>query len=451
MNLIVRDLNRHGNVPLADAQAPPASGTPLDASARRSFVFLQGPPGPLLHRLAQAMRDSGASVERINICAGDWIDWPEPATNFRGQFRDWPVFFDDFLRRHGITDILLFGDCRPYHVTALRLAALRGIRAHVLEEGYIRPHWMTLELDGVNGYSPLRRNKDRIIEQAKALPPEKDLPPVTADQRRRIRDSARHYIAVHALSWTYPFYTTHRPGSPLLEGLGWCWKTLVRQKGERRAQATLKALEGKPFFLLPLQLSGDYQIRNHSPFPDMPAAAAYVMESFAAHAPAGVHLLVKAHPLDFSFFNWRGYLRRRARRLGILERVHFIDGGDLDDLAADATGMVCVNSTSATLALAAGTPVSALGEAIYALPGVTFQGHLDDFWLNPPRPDPGLYRAFRRLLVERCLVRGGLASESAVTTLVKSMVDRLCKQPAAQKCPNHSSTAVKWASQLGAS
>ena len=57
-------------------------------------------------------------VERINICAGDHVDWPEPATNFRGRFRDWPVFFDNFLRKHQITDILLFGDCRPYHVSA---------------------------------------------------------------------------------------------------------------------------------------------------------------------------------------------------------------------------------------------------------------------------------------------------------------------------------------------
>jgi capsular polysaccharide export protein len=133
------------------------------------------------------MRERGMKVERINICAGDKVDWPEPATDFRGRFGDWPVFFDNFLREHQITDILLFGDCRPYHVSARRVAALRHIRTYVLEEGYLRPHWMTLELDGVNGYSRLARNKEWFVEQARSLPPEPFLPPVTANFRRRVR------------------------------------------------------------------------------------------------------------------------------------------------------------------------------------------------------------------------------------------------------------------------
>jgi capsular polysaccharide export protein len=394
----------------------------------RAFVFLQGPPGPLLHQLAVAMRGAGMKVERINICAGDEVDWPESATNFRGRFREWPVFFDNFLREHQITDILLFGDCRPYHVSARRIAALRGVRTHVLEEGYLRPHWMTLELDGVNGYSRLARKKEWILEQARALPPEPFLPPITASFPRRIRDTARHYIAVHTAGRvTYPHYRTHRNGSALMEALGWGWKYCVRTRRARVASRVLKQLKGKMFFLLPLQLSGDYQIRNHSPFPDMRSATAYVLESFARHAPDDAHLLIKAHPFDTSLFKWPGFIRRHAARLGIAERVHFVDGGKIDDLAAETAGMVCVNSTSATLALAAGSPVCALGEAIYNIPGLTYQRHLDEFWSDPVPAEPGLYGAFRRVLVDQCLVRGGLASETAVQTLIKSMLERLCR------------------------
>lgn len=392
---------------------------------RRAFLFLQGPPGPLLHDLATSMRDRGVKVERINICAGDQLDWPEKATNFRGRFTDWPVFFDNFLREHQITDILLFGDCRPYHVSARRTAGLRGVRTYVLEEGYLRPHWMTLELDGVNGHSRLTRNKDWVIEQARGLPPEPYLMPVTANFRRRVRDTLRHYTAVHAGRLAYPFYRTHRPGSVAVEAAGWVWKYLVRGKRSREVDRVLNELEGKPFFLFPLQISCDYQIRSHSPFPDMRAAAAYVMESFARHGTEEAHLLIKVHPFDTSLVNWRRFIDRRARKLGIRGRVHFIDGGQLDQLAADTCGMVCVNSTSATLALAAGSPVCTLGEAIYNVPGLTFDRHLDEFWTDPTPPEPGLYGAFRRVLVERCLVRGGLASESAVETLIGSMLDRL--------------------------
>ena len=116
------------------APAPLRPRAPIQRPAKRAFLFLQGPPGPMMHQLAVAMRDQGIKVERINICAGDSVDWPEPATNFRGRFRDWPVFFDNFLREHQITDILLFGDCRPYHVSARGVAALRGVRTYVLEE-----------------------------------------------------------------------------------------------------------------------------------------------------------------------------------------------------------------------------------------------------------------------------------------------------------------------------
>ncbi|HEV2596317.1 MAG TPA: capsular biosynthesis protein [Sphingomicrobium sp.] len=391
----------------------------------RAFLFLQGPPGPLMHELATAMRGRGVKVERINICSGDKVDWPERATNFRGRYRDWPVFFDNFLREHQITDILLFGDCRPYHVSARGVAALRGVRTYVLEEGYLRPHWMTLELDGVNGHSRLTRRKDWVIEQARELPPEPYLPPVTATLRRRVRDTARHYIAVHAGRVAFPFYRTHRQGSALMEAVGWGWKYLTRGVRERQTRQVLSRLRGKSFFLVPLQLSGDYQIRSHSPFPDMRAAAAYVMESFARHAPEDAHLLIKAHPFDTTLTNWRLFLSRRSRRLGIEGRVHFIDGGQLDQLAAETAGMVCVNSTSATLALAAGRPVCTLGEAIYNVPGLTFDRHLDEFWTDPVPPEPGLYGAFRRVLVDRCLVRGGIASESAVNTLIQSMLERL--------------------------
>lgn len=393
---------------------------------RRSFVFLQGPPGPLLQRLAAVMRERGVEVHRINISAGDRVDWREPATDFRGKFSDWPVFFDDFLRRRRITDILLFGDCRPYHMSARGIASLRGIRTHVLEEGYLRPHWMTLELEGVNAHSRLRRDKEWFFEQAAKLPPQPQEPPITASFRRRVRDAAWHYTVLHLGSWAYPHYHTHRPASPLGEAVGWGWKYLAGSKREREAQRTIDRLRDGRFFLLPLQLSGDYQIRAHSPFPDMPAATAFVLDSFAAHAPDDAQLLIKAHPLDCSFFNWERFIRRRARKLGVADRIHYADGGNLEELAARAQGMICVNSTSATLALQADRPVCVLGDAIYKVPGLTYQRHLDHFWSDPVPPEPGLYAAFRRVLEDRCMIRGGLASESAVTTLVENMAEKLC-------------------------
>ena len=392
---------------------------------RREFLFLQGPPGPFFRELAAALVEHGCGVHRINLSGGDRYDWPDAATNYRGRMRNWPMFLDRFLRAHGITDMVLFGDCRPMHQAALRMAQLRGVHIHVYEEGYIRPDWMTLERDGVNGHSPMERDPDKLLAEARNLPPIPQLPTITAEFKRRARDSYWHYHHVVTGRWQFPFYRTHRQGSIILDGIGWLWRLSTRARRQRQAVETLAAIAGREFFIFPLQLTGDYQIRHHSPFGSMWVAVDYVLESFARFAPPDTVLLVKEHPLDSGYTNWRSCLMGRARRLGIQGRVYHIDGGELDELCATAKGMVCVNSTSATLALEAGTPVAVLGDAIYDIKGITHRGGLDSFWAHPTAPDAELYAAFKRVLHAKCLVRGGLASASATAILVRNSVARL--------------------------
>jgi capsular polysaccharide export protein len=364
-------------------------------------------------------------VHRINLAGGDRYDWPKGSTNYRGTMSAWPMFFDRYVRAHRITDLVLYGDCRPVHQVAVRMAKLRGVRVFVFEEGYIRADWMTLERDGVNGHSAFDRDPELILAASRWLPEIPELEPITANFRRRARDSYWHYHHVVTGRLQFPFYRTHRSHSIIGEGIGWLFKFSRRRRRARQAIEALAAIEGKPYVLFPLQLTGDYQIRAHSPFGSMPQAVDYVLESFAEHAPVEQYLLVKEHPLDASWINWRAYLRRRARRLGIEDRVLCIEGGDLQMLSTSAVGMVCVNSTSGTLALETGIPVVVLGNAVYDVPGVTHQSGLDSFWRNPERPDRELYAAFKKALHAKCLVRGGLASASATATLVQNSVERL--------------------------
>ncbi|WP_420381094.1 capsule biosynthesis protein [Novosphingobium sp.] len=400
----------------------------VDARAQqRRFLFLQGPPGPFFRELASALAKRGAGVSRINLSGGDVHDWPTGATNYRGRMRDWPTFFDRFVRRHDITDLVVFGDCRPVHQAALNMAKLRSLRVFVFEEGYIRPNWMTLERDGVNGHSPFGRDPKAILENAAWLPPVPELPPITASFRRRMRDSYWHYhhVVTGRLLLKFPFYRSHRHGSITLDGIGWLLKLRRTKRLARHADALIRQLAGARYFLFPLQLNGDYQIRAHSPFGSMTAAVDFVIDSFAGHAPADAILLIKDHPLDSGFRDWRRYVARRAEALGIAHRVQHIAGGSLDDLAQQAVGMVCINSTSGTLGLAMGKPVVVLGDAVYDIPGLTHEGGLDSFWCDPQTPDPVLYDAFKRSLHARCLVRGGLASASAMRILIENSVDGL--------------------------
>lgn len=397
---------------------------PLDIG-KRSFLFLQGPPGRMFAVLGDRLRSRGCEVHRINLNGGDRYDWPEGGVDYRGRRSRWPLFVNRFMEQHRITDLVLYGDCRPMHVAATGMAKLRGVNVHVLEEGYIRPDWMTLEPDGVNGRSTLSRDPNWFIAQARSLAPLPDLPPITASFGRRASDSYWYYHNVVTGRLRFPFYRAHRPGLVVVEGLGWLRKFAVAGRRKRQAEEAIARIEGKRFFLFPLQLSADYQIRAHSPFDDMATAAEYVLENFARHAPEDTLLVVKQHPLDSTFFNWRGFVHRTARRLGIGDRVLHVDGGDLAALSAASSGMVCVNSTSGTLALGEGVPVKVLGEAIYSIRRITHQRGLDCFWTTPQAPDPAVYESFRRVLHSRCLVRGGLASKSATEILVDSIEERL--------------------------
>ncbi len=125
-------------------------------TSSRRILFLQGLPGSFFFRLGKALSERGCRVYRINFNGGDLWDWPaRGAANYRGSARGWPAYLATFLRQHRITDIVLFGDCRPLHRMARGTAAGLGVPVHVFEEGYLRPDWVTLERGGVNGFSPL--------------------------------------------------------------------------------------------------------------------------------------------------------------------------------------------------------------------------------------------------------------------------------------------------------
>lgn len=98
--------------------------------------------------------------------------------------------------------------------------------------------------------------------------------------------------------------------------------------------------------------------------------------------------------------------------------------GDIEEIAQRALGMVTINSTSGTFALARGIPVIVLGKAIYDLPDLTFQDGLDRFWTEATPPDADTFAAFRRVLIEHCLIPGGFFSDEALDKVVTHAIAR---------------------------
>ena len=128
---------------------------PLITPASRSFLFLQGVCSPFFSRLTKSLRDIGQQVQCVNFNVGDVLYNPGTRTLCSAHAGELESFYKRILHSLDITDLVLFGDCRPVHLPAIALARSAGIRVHVFEEGYFRPYWVTLERGGVNNHSQL--------------------------------------------------------------------------------------------------------------------------------------------------------------------------------------------------------------------------------------------------------------------------------------------------------
>jgi capsular polysaccharide export protein len=389
----------------------------------RRFLMLQGVCSPFFKRLADRLVQDGHRVLKVNFNVGDRAYWGRhTATDFRDRLAALPDFIDELFKRHDITDQIVFGDCRPVHEPAIARARAANVRNHVFEEGYFRPHWITLEREGTNKHSRLPRDAEWFRRTGATLPDRTRGSAFSASfWKRAVYDVAYH----SASAWNpllYPHYRTHAPARADQEYLSYLRRFARVRQRRRQDHARLAALVERrtPFFLLPLQLDSDAQIRIHSGFADMTAVVSHVLDSFVRAAHGDAHLLVKNHPLDNGLLDYAHIVAELADRRGIAGRVHYIESGDLYTALHHARGTVTVNSTVGISALAASCPTFALGDPIYKLPGLTADGALDAFWRAPARIDRELFRSFRNVVIHMTQVHGGFYSSEGIALAVEN-------------------------------
>lgn len=396
-------------------------------AAAQTFLMLQGPVSPFFRRLAARLEARGHRVLRVNFCLGDWLFWRRPgAIDYRGTLEAWPGFVDDLMVREGVTDLLLLGEQRPYHKIAVETAERLGVRVTVTDFGYLRPDWLALERDGMGGRSRFPRRPAAIRALASELP-EPDLTQRYGDDfaAQSVWDLI-YQVANTFVRPPYPHYRSHHIHNPVLVHITTGWRLLGGARANRAARKAVQAARAaaEPYWLLPMQMDLDYSIRAYSRFDGMEQPLREVIASFAAGAPEG-RLFIKLHPLDAGLRDWRRLIRAAARAAGIEGRVTFIEGGDLPELLAGARGTVTVNSTVGLMALQAGIPTVALGEAIYDVEGLTFQGDLDRFWTEGAAPEPDLLEAFVRAVAGALHIRGVYYKAPGLDHAVEAAAQRL--------------------------
>lgn len=387
------------------AQGPlqvPCNPALLTLACARRVLLLQGPVGPFFDRLTLWLQAQGADVHRVAFQPGDRRDCAAlTPINYTGKPAEWPAFLEELLERLDIDAVVLFGQSRAHHAAAIHTARARGVAAIALEEGYVRPGYVTMELDGVNGFSSTLERYGWRPDQA-GLVVKTQKPASTERQFWQMAGFAcRHYWAQHWGKPLSPDYQHHRPTSVWYHSKYWVWSTIRKHLHLARDNARVQALRDQNYFFVPLQHDGDAQITHHSPYPQVASFIPEVVHSFALHAPKQALLVFRLHPYSRGGPTYRQHIARLAEKLGIADRVVYLVEGHTPTLVEHAQGVVLINSTVGLQALMRCKPLAVLGQALYKRPGLYFDGKggLDKFWTEAQAPKPEKARQFLEQLI----------------------------------------------------
>ena len=375
---------------------------------RREVLLLQGPIGPFFARFADDLESRGFTVTKVNLNGGDRFFYRRPGgVDYTGTLEGWEAWLERLVVNREVGRIYLFGDCRAYHRVARDIARRNGVRLFVFEEGYVRPNFITLEENGVNGHSSMMRQPVSLEPDRASLPEE--IPHPGRIFASTALYSMLYYWASAAAKGRFPDYRHHRPFEWLAEGGRWIRSGFRKWRYARRERAVPEVLDTQfvgNYFVCPLQVHCDMQVVVHSDFNSIEHFIGEVLASFREHAAPNKAIVFKHHPLDRGYTDYTTLFANLVAELGLEGRVFYVHDLCLPTLLRRAQGTVLINSTVGVSSLFHGTPVKTLGEAIYDVPGLTFQRDLDDFWDVEHRVDEKRFGAFRDNLVDRNQLNG---------------------------------------------
>lgn len=394
------------------------------------IVLLQGPTGPFFGRLQDACVAAGWNAVKINFNAGDRLfHGAGRDISFSGSLDEWPQWLEGFLLNYPADALVLFGDQRPIHLAARKVAQAMGVKVVCLEEGYLRPDYVTVELDGNNAVSPLRRWRPPAApDQA----PPKPTPMPHNAFPHMARHAAQYYVAMAAGFLRFPEYRHHRQRGIVRESLLWIrnWARKARWRSYNLQKIhNIIEKHDNGYFVVALQVHDDLQLRRHGCGWSPEKLIEGAIGSFARLAHPQHHLVVKAHPLDRGHSAGREYTSKIAALHQVSDRVHYVDDGSVGLLARHSRGMITVNSTSAMASLAHGKPVLALGESFYE--HLTANGQdrtnaaLDRFWRLTPLVDMRRWEAFCHHMIRTSLVNGNFYIEEQIGPTCQRVIARL--------------------------
>lgn len=380
----------------------------MEGVGLKRILFLQGPLGAFFQQVAQYFHANHHKTYKINFNGGDrHYAWANQVDDFTGKPEQWSTYLHEYITKYQIDTVVVYGDCRFYHAEAAKVAKKLAIDFWVCEEGYLRAGFVTFENGGCNANSLLDRSSKAIIDANEQ--------PIISDQQvgntfyQRTIVASTYYWKMKQNTKQFPYYHHHRPWVWWQEGLFWFHN--FKQKFISRVidPTALKAFSKKyhkQYFLLPLQVEIDFQMRQHSRFNSVKESIRYTLESFAQNANENDALLIKHHPQARGFVHYGEFIKTLCKELAITERVLYVHHANLPNIYQSCKGVVTVNSTVGLSAVLHYLPTITLGKAIYNLPQLTFQGELKDFWQSDFQVDESFFQLFQGYLQAKTQIQG---------------------------------------------
>ncbi len=380
----------------------------LNHPIAQRILLLQGPVGPFFHNFKKFLFENGAErVIKLNFNGGDDFFYKEgEIIRYHRRSGDLEKFYRKLLLKYNIQTVYMFGDCRPVHKAAIRVLKKLKIDFYVFEEGYLRPNYITLEKDGVNGYSSLPRDLSEIPDCVQAH-----------EARDHVGYGKFRYMALYAFLYfffgflrkkNYFHYKHHKPFrliDPYFWFLSFIRKMIYRFTEKKIARDILKNHK-KNYFFVPLQVYNDTQISEHSAYRNVEAFLSDIIPLFAKNAPLESLLVIKHHPMDRGHRNYKKLIIKLSEKYGVLKRVRYLHEVNLPAMLKNALGVVLINSTLGLSSLYHGTPVKVFGRAFYDIKGLTSQSSRESFWKEPGAVCEKNFLKYRNFLASQTQLRG---------------------------------------------
>ena len=396
-------------------------------------LLLQGPVGPFFRKVQALLNQNGFEAWRVCFNAGDRLfARGNQSLHFSGTGEAWREWFTEIVGEHGFDYVVLFGCEREVHRIALEQCALAGVPALCLEEGYIRPGFVTMEVGGNNWRSPV----------AGMLPTDDD--PDARQERLKGTSYPSSFGAMASYAFTYfavrgvfskpsERKLFHKPKRSFVREMFYWFKNYYRKfsnlGGNYRTLERLLEHHDKKYYLVPLQVHDDGQLGAAAGGWSNQKLILKSIVSFARNAPAATQLVFKIHPMERGHSQDRQFIRQVSILNNVEDRIHILDGASLGLLTRHAAGMVTINSTSGLSALQHGIPLAVLGKAFYRHPALTFcvnKGiELDQFWSSGHVAPAAMRKTYLQWISRRCLQLGDFYAYEGMEVAANSLLEKL--------------------------